>query len=68
MCGIAGRIEFGANLRTGQPEAGRMNNTILHRGPDDGGVWVSKHAAFGNRRLSVIDLPNGHQPMEVSTP
>ena len=68
MCGIAGRIEFGANLQTGQPEVGRMNNTLVHRGPDDGGLWMSNHAALGNRRLSVIDLERGHQPMQVATP
>lgn len=44
----------------------RMTETLRHRGPDDGGVWVDEKAgiALGHRRLSIIDLsPEGHQPM-----
>ena len=43
-----------------------MNDALLHRGPDDGGVWVDKRVgvALGHRRLSILDLtPAGHQPM-----
>lgn len=46
-----------------------MTQTLSHRGPDDGGVWLSQEAsiAFGQRRLAIIDLsPMGHQPM-IST-
>jgi asparagine synthase (glutamine-hydrolysing) len=40
-----------------------MTDAITHRGPDDDGFWVGENFAFGMRRLSIIDLPGGHQPM-----
>jgi asparagine synthase (glutamine-hydrolysing) len=53
----------------GQPAAleiiARMNATLVHRGPDDGGHYVSGPAAVGHRRLSIIDLARGHQPMHL---
>jgi asparagine synthase (glutamine-hydrolysing) len=66
MCGICGAI----NLR-GEPVPGlrrrleAMNGLIAHRGPDDSGVWVHErgHVGLAHRRLSVIDLEHGHQPM-----
>ena len=45
-----------------------MTLTMACRGPDASGVWVQRHAALGHRRLAVIDLPGGTQPMSVSTP
>jgi len=62
MCGIVGVIgsfspEQGAALITS------MNKTIVHRGPDDEGVWAGEGIAFGMRRLSIIDLVTGQQPM-----
>jgi asparagine synthase (glutamine-hydrolysing) len=41
----------------------RMNERIIHRGPDDEGSWAEDGFAFGMRRLSIIDLAGGHQPM-----
>lgn len=62
MCGITG--VFG---RLGRDEAAalvaRMNQAIVHRGPDDAGAWARDGLAFGMRRLSIIDLAGGHQPM-----
>jgi asparagine synthase (glutamine-hydrolysing) len=64
MCGIAGVAS-----RTADPELGRlveqMNATIVHRGPDEGGVFASSdgHVALGSRRLAIIDLAHGQQPM-----
>ena len=60
MCGIAGIL--------GKPEKTRgtidkMVDVITHRGPDDRGVLVEKDFAFGMRRLSIIDLGGGHQPV-----
>jgi asparagine synthase (glutamine-hydrolysing) len=66
MCGICGAI----NLRgEAIPDLDRrlrvMNDLIAHRGPDDSGVWVHErgHVGLGHRRLSIIDLEHGHQPM-----
>jgi asparagine synthase (glutamine-hydrolysing) len=62
MCGIVGLAG-----RFSQPEAAavadRMNRTIVHRGPDDAGLWATDGFAFAMRRLSIIDLAGGHQPM-----
>lgn len=63
MCGICGIFEF--HRRDPIPEAvvRRMNDTIVHRGPDDEGIYVSEGIGFGFRRLSIIDLSGGHQPI-----
>jgi asparagine synthase (glutamine-hydrolysing) len=62
MCGIAGM--FGAvTARAGAEIVARMNATITHRGPDDSGAWAADGAAVAMRRLSIIDLAGGHQPM-----
>ncbi|KRG68952.1 asparagine synthase (glutamine-hydrolyzing) [Pseudoxanthomonas dokdonensis] len=63
MCGIAGLV-----MAPGQPapsaELGqRMNDVIVHRGPDDGGLHVDERALLGMRRLSIIDVAGGHQPL-----
>ncbi len=62
MCGIAGIIE----LRRRCPERSllkRMCDAMRHRGPDDEGYYLHRHVALGQRRLSIIDLPGGRQPM-----
>ena len=67
MCGITGWVDFGRDLR-GEGERAAieaMTATMICRGPDAGGVWRSAHAAIGHRRLSVIDLPGGRQPMRA---
>lgn len=62
MCGIVG--VFGVlSTEAGRECVGRMNRAIIHRGPDDEGVWAGEGLAFGMRRLSIIDLSGGHQPM-----
>jgi len=61
MCGIAGFL-----LRNGQatPEAVRtMTDVIRHRGPDDEGIYTDGPCGIGMRRLSIIDLSTGHQPI-----
>ena len=64
MCGIAG---FVGEECTARPEAGavldRMCRVITHRGPDDQGVMIGEGVALGMRRLSIIDLAGGHQPI-----
>lgn len=68
MCGLAGMLLPEPALAEGvlQALAGRMGDAVLHRGPDDRGVWVDAAAgiALAHRRLSILDLsPLGHQPM-----
>lgn len=67
MCGITGWVDFGRDLR-GEGERAAieaMTATMICRGPDAGGTWCSAHAAIGHRRLSVIDLAGGAQPMRA---
>ena len=65
MCGIAGQLG-GSDPRQLAPLVARMANALVHRGPDDSGLWTDESAllALGHRRLAVIDLSEaGHQPM-----
>jgi hypothetical protein len=68
MCGIAGWVSFDRDLRSEQAIVDAMTETMKCRGPDDRGTWVAQHAALGHRRLAIIDLPGGAQPMSVDTP
>ncbi|CAM5305324.1 asparagine synthase (glutamine-hydrolyzing) [Streptomyces abikoensis] len=63
MCGITGWIDFTRDLTTEHAAVQAMTDTLAARGPDAGGVWLDRHAALGHRRLSVIDLEHGAQPM-----
>jgi asparagine synthase (glutamine-hydrolysing) len=64
MCGIAGFVESHPSPAEPRRERVReMCDAIRHRGPDDGGQHVDEVAALGMRRLSIIDLSTGHQPM-----
>jgi asparagine synthase (glutamine-hydrolysing) len=65
MCGIAGVISIDADPRLGAV-AERMNEVLAHRGPDGAGVYVcpTGHAALAHRRLAIIDLNTGAQPMQ----
>lgn len=63
MCGIAGIFSTGA--RGVHPsEIQAMCNAMLHRGPDDAGYYLHERAGLGMRRLSIIDLKTGHQPVQ----
>ena len=65
MCGIAGWINLDNNETNRDAEAvlHSMCDTIVHRGPDSEGLWVDETAALGMRRLSIIDLKTGDQPV-----
>lgn len=65
MCGIAGFLNP-TDTKTADPLiAQRMADQIMHRGPDDYGVWSEGSVALAHRRLSIVDLsPAGHQPMQ----
>jgi asparagine synthase (glutamine-hydrolysing) len=63
MCGIAG-ILFADPLRPVDPELlARMNRALAHRGPDGEGVWIGDGIGLAHRRLAIIDLATGQQPM-----
>jgi asparagine synthase (glutamine-hydrolysing) len=63
MCGICGQFNFVRNEPVESETIRRMTGTILHRGPDDEGYFISGPVGLGFRRLSIIDLAGGHQPM-----
>lgn len=67
MCGICGWIDFNRDL--GAPDARRelaeMTATMALRGPDDEGIWIDGPAALGHRRLAIIDIEGGGQPMRL---
>ncbi len=63
MCGIAGFIDRERSSDSAEQLIGNMCRAIRHRGPDDQGVWVGDGVAIGMRRLSIIDLAGGHQPI-----
>lgn len=67
MCGITGWVSFDRELRTEAATLDAMTETMACRGPDDRGTWVRGPAALGHRRLAIIDLPGGRQPMTVDT-
>ncbi len=63
MCGITGWVSFRPGEEDRRPVIEAMTSTLTRRGPDAGGVWLGEHAAIGHRRLAVIDLEGGVQPM-----
>ncbi|MEW5944884.1 MAG: asparagine synthase (glutamine-hydrolyzing) [bacterium] len=63
MCGICGIIDFNRGLENGADAARRMCDALRHRGPDDEGVFADGFVAIGNRRLSIIDVEGGRQPI-----
>jgi asparagine synthase (glutamine-hydrolysing) len=63
VCGIVGWVDFGRSLSREQAPLRLMTATMACRGPDAEGVWADGHAAIGHRRLAVIDLAGGKQPM-----
>jgi asparagine synthase (glutamine-hydrolysing) len=65
MCGIAGWVDFDRNLTAERATAQAMTDTMACRGPDAEGLWIAPHVALGHRRLAVIDLQGGRQPMVV---
>ena len=63
MCGIAGFIDTQRNKENALHLIDRMCQVIRHRGPDDQGVWADEGAALGMRRLAIIDVAGGQQPI-----
>ena len=63
MCGICGQVKIASDEPVDQEMIRRMARTMFHRGPDDEGYFFDRSLGFGFRRLSIIDLAGGHQPM-----
>src|SRR5215831_5613747 len=63
MCGICGQFNFVRKEPVEPATIRRMIRTMVHRGPDDEGHLISGPLGLGFRRLSIIDLAGGHQPM-----
>jgi len=63
MCGIAGKFNFAPDRSIDMAELRAMTNVIAHRGPDSDGFYLGPGIGLGHRRLSIIDLATGDQPL-----
>jgi asparagine synthase (glutamine-hydrolysing) len=63
MCGICGQFSYERHAPVSRREIEKMARSIVHRGPDDEGYYVNGPIGLGFRRLSIIDIEGGHQPM-----
>ena len=63
MCGIVGFVDWRRDLTLQKDILVGMTQTLIPRGPDAEGYWLSPRAAFGHRRLVVVDPQGGRQPM-----
>lgn len=63
MCGICGKFSFQSHEKVSEDLLDRMCRQIRHRGPDDQGMYVKDRIGLGMRRLSIIDVGGGHQPI-----
>ncbi len=66
MCGIAGIFHLDTPKPVDPARIVAMTDAMLHRGPDGGGVWTARGVGLGHRRLSIIDLEGGAQPMRTA--
>ncbi|HVJ34055.1 MAG TPA: asparagine synthase (glutamine-hydrolyzing) [Terriglobia bacterium] len=65
MCGIAGWVSYNGDLRAQESVIAAMTETMALRGPDARGMWIDRHVGLGHRRLAIIDLTGGVQPMQA---
>ena len=63
MCGIVGLFDTRGKKEIDQQLLGRMNQTQIHRGPDEGELYTEPGVGFGHRRLSIMDVSSGQQPL-----
>lgn len=68
MCGIVGWVGYDHDITERRSLVEEMTATMRYRGPDDSGTYIDTHVGLGHRRLAIIDLPGGRQPMTVPTP
>jgi asparagine synthase (glutamine-hydrolysing) len=67
MCGIAGLVDTAGVGPDDRPRVVRMRDTLTHRGPDAAGIFSDDRAILGHRRLSIVDLAGGAQPLSNET-
>jgi asparagine synthase (glutamine-hydrolysing) len=66
MCGLTGFLVLkGHNKEKAKELVLKMTREIVHRGPDEEGIYVDDSAALGHRRLSIIDISSGQQPLSI---
>jgi asparagine synthase (glutamine-hydrolysing) len=63
MCGIVGIVKFNPHAIVDEARVKRMRDVLTHRGPDGAGCWTSGPVGLGHRRLAIVDVAGGHQPM-----
>jgi asparagine synthase (glutamine-hydrolysing) len=63
MCGLVGYVDLHNKRRVEKETLVRMADTVWHRGPDEAGYFTEENVGLGFRRLSIVDLEGGHQPM-----
>lgn len=63
MCGITGWVNFDGLGLSAHDSVQQMNDALAHRGPDGDGIWLGDRAVIAHRRLSIIDIEHGAQPM-----
>ena len=63
MCGITGHINFSSKNQLEDSILKEMVSSMIHRGPDDSGLYIDDKSQIGMRRLSIIDTYNGAQPI-----
>lgn len=63
MCGICGTLDLSADEQLAGARVAKMSHAIRHRGPDSQGVYVDRPIALGHRRLAIIDIESGQQPL-----
>ncbi|WJV63445.1 hypothetical protein PCO86_05195 [Pectobacteriaceae bacterium CE70] len=68
MCGIARWARFSRNFHASRRELEAMAATMALRGPDASGIWMDRHAGLIHRRLAIVDLEGGVQPMTANLP
>ena len=63
MCGVAGIVKLDPMETVDEARLKRMRDVLRHRGPDGEGLWIDGPVGLGHRRLSIVDVAGGHQPM-----
>src|SRR4051812_19753144 len=63
MCGIVGVVSFGCQDTVDEARLARMRDSLAHRGPDGAGSWIEGPVGLGHRRLAIVDVAGGQQPM-----